>query len=330
MKSFLLAYLFQQRRMGLAFAAAVLIFASAFALYHLPLAAVMYPTLICAVLGGLFAVQDFRRCYQRHQELQRLREGIADYADPLPGSDWIEVKDYQQLVALLQEEYARQERQMNGRYDDMIRYYTLWAHQIKTPIASMKLQLQNMDDERSRRLSLEVRHIEQYVDMVLAFLRLGSDSTDYVFREVELESLVRTCIRRFSGDFIQKKLRVEVQPMHAKLVTDEKWLSFVIEQLLSNAIKYTNDGGVSVFLEQPLTLCIRDTGIGIAREDLPRLCQNGFTGLNGRAEEKASGLGLHLCLQVCKALGYTLAIESEIDKGTCVRIGLNRQACQYE
>lgn len=328
MDGFLRAYLYQRRRVLLGFAAAVLIFGGAFLLYHLPLMAVGYPAMICVVLGGIVMMMDIRRCHQRHQVLERLKASVD--VDTLPPSDLIEVRDYQQLVSLLQEERSQQEAELAARYQDMIRYYTLWAHQIKTPIASMKLQLQNMDDERSRRLSSEVRHIEQYVDMVLAFLRLGSDSTDYVFREVELDRLVRACVKRFSGDFIQKKLRVEVTPTNQKIVTDEKWLSFVIEQLLSNAIKYTPKGSVSVYMEEPSTLCIRDTGIGIAKEDLPRLCQRGFTGLNGRAEEKASGLGLHLCREVCAALGYALSIESEMDKGTCVKICLRKQARIYE
>ena len=328
MRTFLWRYLYQRRSMLVVFGVTVLIFACAFALYHLPLAAVLYPALICAVLGAIWLGVDLRRCYQRHQLLKRLKESVS--LEALPETDLIEAGDYQEMIALLLQERDRLEERMTGRYQEMIRYYTLWAHQIKTPIASMKLQLQNMDDARSRRLSSELRHIEQYVDVVLAFLRLGSDSTDYVFREASLDEIVRSAVKRFSGDFIQKKLRVEVQPTHLRMVTDEKWLRFVIEQLLSNAIKYTPAGSVRIELEAPATLCIRDTGIGIAKEDLPRLGQNGFTGINGRMEDKSSGLGLHLCHQVCKALGYELTIESEIDVGTCVKIHLHKRTRQYE
>lgn len=330
MRTFLWRYLYQRRRMLAGFCAAMLIFACAFALYHLPIAAVMYPALICLVLGTIWLCIDIRRSYQHHVLLQRLKECITAWTEELPATDVVEARDYQDIISMLLKERDRLEEQMTERYQDMIRYYTLWAHQIKTPIASMKLQLQNMDDEHSRRLSLELRHIEQYVDMVLAFLRLGSNSTDYVFREASLDDVVRSAVKRFSGDFIQKKLRVEVEPTHLRLVTDEKWLRFVVEQLLSNAIKYTFTGGVRIYLEQPATLCIRDTGIGIAKEDLPRLGQNGFTGMNGRLEEKSSGLGLHLCHQVCEALGYAITIESEIDKGTCVKINLHKRTLQVE
>lgn len=328
MRTFLWGYLYQRRSTLAVFGVAVLIFASAFALYHLPLAAVLYPTLICAVLGTIWLGVDMRRCHHRHHLLELMKESIS--LEALPETDLVEAKDYQEMIALLLQERDRLEDRMDGRYQEMIRYYTLWAHQIKTPIASMKLQLQNMDDERSRRLSSELRHIEQYVDVVLAFLRLGSDSTDYVFREASLDEIVRSAVKRFSGDFIQKKLRVEVQPTHLRMVTDEKWLRFVIEQLLSNAIKYTPEGSVRIDLEAPATLCIRDTGIGIAKEDIPRLGQNGFTGMNGRVEDKSSGLGLHLCHQVCKALGYEMTIESEIGKGTCVKIHLHKRALQVE
>lgn len=330
MSGFVWAYLKQRRRVLAAAAAAGLIFAVTFALYQLPLEAVGYPVLICAVLGLVYMAVDLCRCRRRHETLQRLKKNLSVSAEPLPETDVIEAQDYQEMIGLLLQEQEAREARMSRRYDEMIRYYTLWAHQIKTPIASMELQLQSMDDERSRRLSSEVGRIEQYVEMVLAYLRLDGDSTDYVFRKADLDSLVRTAIKRFSGDFIHKKLSVNVQPTHLQVVTDEKWLVFVLEQLLSNAIKYTPKGGVSVYLEQPCTLCIRDTGMGIAPEDLPRLFQNGFTGLNGRQDQQASGLGLHLCRRICAALGYSIAIESELDRGTCVRIDLHRPEQTFE
>lgn len=162
MRTFLWRYLYQRRRMLAGFCAAVLIFACAFALYHLPIAAVMYPALICLVLGTIWLCIDIRRSYQHHVLLQRLKECITAWTEELPATDVVEARDYQDIISMLLKERDRLEEQMTERYQDMIRYYTLWAHQIKTPIASMKLQLQNMDDEHSRRLSLELRHIEQY------------------------------------------------------------------------------------------------------------------------------------------------------------------------
>ena len=114
-----------------------------------------------------------------------------------------------------------------------------------------------------------------------------------------------------------------------KVVTDEKWLSFVIEQLLSNALKYTASGGITISLEQPATLCIRDTGIGIAAEDLPRVFEKGYTGYNGRSDKRASGIGLYLCRRICYNLGHAISIESEAGCGTVVKLDLAQKSLQF-
>ena len=166
--------------------------------------------------------------------------------------------------------------------------------------------------------------------MVLTFLRLGSDSTDYVIKSYDLDSIVRPAVKQFAGEFISKKLALRYEPLSASVVTDEKWLSFVIEQIISNAVKYTASGGVSLYMEAPKTLCIADTGIGIAPEDLPRIFENGYTGFNGRRDKRASGIGLYLCRQICDRLGHGLSASSEVGKGTVIRIDLSRQSITME
>ena len=108
-------------------------------------------------------------------------------------------------------------------------------------------------------------------------------------------------------------------------MTDEKWLLFVIEQVLSNALKYTRAGSITIELEAPKTLVIRDTGIGVAPEDLPRIFEKGYTGYNGRGDQKASGLGLYLCRTICKRLGHTITASSVPDHGTAIRIALEQR-----
>ena len=166
--------------------------------------------------------------------------------------------------------------------------------------------------------------------MVLAYLRLDAGSTDYVLREYELDPIVRGAVKRFSAEFIERRLALDFHPTGARVLTDEKWLSFVLEQLLSNALKYTPAGSVSVYREGEATLCIADTGIGIAPEDLPRIFEPGFTGLNGRADKRASGLGLYLCRRVCENLGHRITAESEPGKGTTVRLDLSRRELRAE
>ncbi len=326
---FLRTYLRQRRRVLGAFALFAGIFAISFALYRLPLRAVLYPAMLCALAGAILAGMDARRLWRRHAHLKRL-QAASLLPEQLPEAQTLEESDYQALILQMCGERRAQEARMEERYAEMAGYYTLWAHQIKTPIAAMRLRLQEEDSALTRTLSAELTRIEQYVEMVLAYVRLDGRETDYVFREHDVDGIVRSCIRRFSGEFIARKLKLDYAPPCYRVVTDDKWLAFVIEQVLSNALKYTPSGSVSVSMDAPGKLCIRDTGIGIAPEDLPRIFQNGFTGLNGRVDRKASGLGLHLCKRVCDNLGHGLSIESRLGEGTQVTIDLSQRRREAE
>lgn len=243
--------------------------------------------------------------------------------------DW-ETCIYREMVRQLLLEQRRRQDIMRIRYQDTVDYYTTWVHQIKTPIAAMGLILQQEDTEDSRRLNEELQRIEQYVDMVLTYLRLGSRDTDYVFARVDLDRLLRGCIKKYAGQFIRRHLTLNYQSVDCRVLTDEKWLAFVVEQVLSNALKYTREGSVSIYLEPPCILCIRDTGIGIAPEDLPRIFEKGYTGYNGRSDKKATGLGLYLCRQICERLKHTITAQSALGEGTAIRIGLGREVLEVE
>lgn len=324
------SYLKQRRREILISMLFDLIFIVIFALYHLPLQAVLYPAGLCALLGILFLAVDFQRVSQRHKQLLKIREFMDVVKGAMPQAGSVEAEDYQQIICLLCEEQKRLEMQMNAHYMDMVDYYTVWAHQIKTPIASMKLRLQNEDSALSRKVSSDLFRIEQYVEMVLMFLRLDDGASDYLIREYSLDDIVKQAVRKFAGEFIGRKLSLEYEPPDVTVITDEKWLLFVVEQVLSNALKYTQSGGISIFVEEPKTLCIRDTGIGIAPEDLPRIFEKGYTGYNGRSDKKASGIGLYLCRRICQNLGHTISAESVPDEGTTIRLDLEQQDVKTE
>ncbi|MBR4157510.1 MAG: sensor histidine kinase [Oscillospiraceae bacterium] len=304
------------------------VFAVTFRIYGLPLGAVLYPALVCAVLWLVWALLRAARAAKKHKALSALTAALTE--ELLPEAETVDDEDYRQIISLLLEARRSQESDTVRRFADMTDYYTLWAHQIKTPIASMRLTLQNEDSPLSRRLTAELGRIERYVEMVMAYLRLDADSTDYVLRECELDPIVRGAVRKFSGEFIERRLELDFQPTGHRVLTDEKWLSFVLEQLLSNALKYTPEGKISIYLDQPATLCVSDTGIGIAPEDLPRVFEQGFTGYNGREDKRASGLGLYLCRRVCNNLGHGIGAESEPGKGTTVRLDLSRKTLNVE
>lgn len=327
-------YLKGHKRILLIFAIFCMVFVGSFLLYHLPLGAVLYPTILCGGIGFLGCVIHFNQVKQEHESLQRVQTFTDTMTDTMtknfPIAQTIQDDDYQKIIQQLSAEHHSYCQESNRKYTDMMEYYTVWAHQIKTPIASMRLHLQNEDSSLSRTLSSDLFRIEQYVDMVLTFLRLDSESTDYVFQEYHLDKIVKSAVKKFSSEFISRKLSLVYEPLNTTVVTDEKWLSFVIEQVLSNALKYTPSGCITISLVEDKTLRIEDTGIGIAPEDLPRIFENGYTGYNGRTNRKSSGIGLYLCKRICKNLGHPITVSSTIDVGTAINIDLSQQKNRKE
>lgn len=321
------AYLREHWRVIAAFFAFAAVFGVTFALYGLPLEAVAYPAGLCLLLGGLLALEDILRSRRKHRELVRLREAGAALLDQLPSMRTEEGADCAAVIDALRREFARRETENQAQRRELTAYYTAWVHQIKTPIAAMKLTLQGQDDPTARRLRSELGRVEQYVDMVLTYLRLHEGGSDYVIRACGVDEIVRPAVRRFAGEFIDRRITLDYAPLERTVVTDEKWLRFVVEQVLSNALKYTPEGGriAVTWQEEGQVLCISDTGIGIAPEDLPRVFEMGYTGSNGRIDRHASGIGLYLCRRICQNLGHTITARSAVGQGTEVRIGLKRR-----
>lgn len=306
------------------------LFATVFVLYHAPTYAVAYGSFLCLILGTVVMVVDCMSFYRRHRHLQNLQGEVNISVDHMPMPSHLLENDYQDLLrAVFREKQERQET-FDAQYTDLVEYYTLWAHQIKTPIAAMGLLLQSEDSPRQPELQAELQRIEQYVEMVLCYLRLDSDSTDYMLRNYDLDSIVRQAVRKYAGQFIHKKIKLNYEPLNCQVLTDEKWLLFVIDQLLSNALKYTFSGTISITLEPEKTLCIQDTGIGIAPEDLPRVFDKGFTSYNGRRDKRASGIGLYLCRRIMEKLGHRLSMESVLGEGTMVRLDLHSTSLEVE
>ena len=288
-----------------------------------------YTALLSGVLALLLALLDLRRFSLRHRQLSDALKSIRVSDEQLPPPENLIEEDYRQLIRALGEEKQRQTSAMDLRMSDMQDYFTLWAHQIKTPIAAMRLILQTKPENSAGEIEGELFRVEQYVEMVLNYLRLDSDSTDFVFKTCALDGIIRQCVRKYAKQFIRKRISLEYQGTDLQVLTDEKWLCFVIEQILSNALKYTAAGSIRIFT-QGETLVIADTGIGIAPEDLPRVFEKGYTGYNGRTDKKATGIGLYLCKKILQKLGHGISISSEVGKGTRVSIDLSREEIVLE
>lgn len=315
----LLSYLKRQYKLLLLLAGVAIVFAAVFSLYDLPVEAVAYAAVLCLCLGlPLFAVA-YVSFVRRHKELQRLQSAVEEMVLPLPPPKGLLEEDYQALLQTVCNRRAQLESAYRNQVQDMTDYYTLWAHQIKTPIAAMRLLLQ---EQARPELDVELVKIEQYVEMVLSYLRLDSETTDYVLRDVSLDDILRQAVRKFAKLFILKKITLDLQETGRTVLTDEKWLLFVVEQLLSNALKYTPEGGSIRIYSDGETLVVSDTGIGIREEDLPRVFEKGFTGFNGREDRKSTGIGLYLSRRILQKLGHGISITSRPGKGTRVRLDL--------
>lgn len=316
-------YLKQSANFLLLFTIFAAIYHIIFAIYSLPFEAVAYPTALCTFIGAACLIIGFVRTKQRHDALCEIMNSSSETSSTLPPPQCITDSDYSRIITLLCDEMKTRESNAAARYNTMIDYYTTWAHQIKTPIASMRLRLQQEDTPFSHSLSSDLLRIDQYADMVMTFLRLDSESNDYVLKEYALDPIICQAVRKYAPEFIMRKLTLDYKPICASAVTDEKWLLFVIEQIISNALKYTPSGSISIYLEAPRTLCIADTGIGIAPEDLPRIFERGYTGMNGRNDKKASGIGLYLCSRICHNLCHSITASSS-ENGTVIKIDMSQ------
>ncbi|MBC5745386.1 sensor histidine kinase [Lachnospiraceae bacterium MD308] len=314
------------------------IFPVIFYLYNIRTDAVKYAFLLSFVWFLAWEAVRFARYKKRHEELlEAERKASAELYD-LPETFSVIEKDYQRILKRVYHDKAKLESDGREFREETADYYGMWAHQIKTPIAALKVLLQSYGlpdkaDERTfefiRGMKSEVFKIEQYVEMALTYLRTADMTADFVFGTYELDDIIRQAVKKYSQIFILNKIKLNYEPVGETVLTDEKWLTFVIEQLLSNALKYTREGSISIYTqkvsEEEECLVIEDTGIGILPEDLPRVFEKGFTGYNGRENKKSTGIGLYLCKTIMDKLRHGIWLESEVGKGTKAYIRLGRK-----
>ena len=306
----------------------VSIFAIVLYLYEVSADAVIYASVLCGVIGLIYLLLDFTNFYKKLKSLRSAAANVTVSLASLPLAKNAIEQGYEDLVKELYGELNRLYMENNAARNYMQDYYAMWVHQIKVPISAMKMLLQ--DQSKSSPLNIQLFNIEQYVEMALSYVRLESDYTDYVIKQYDLDDIVKQAVRKYGPLFIAGKISLDIEDTDLTVNTDEKWLCFVIEQILSNSLKYTKTGRISIFCEKPDTLVIRDTGIGIAAEDIPRLTEKGFTGYNGRLGKKSTGIGLYLCNEILTRLHHSMEIRSEVGVGTTVFLHLGTRELTVE
>lgn len=306
---------------------------------------VVYAAVLDAILLLITVLVGFFRYRSKVKALSNaLKRPVEEQAQLPEATDDVEIL-YHRLLE--NQSIARSESESSAavRQSRMRDYYSMWVHQIKTPISAMKLLLeaereelgQLMCDEEQQAAFKELSdnldsfedelfRIEEYVGMALQYQRVSSTENDFVLEKISLDGVIRDTIKKYAKIMIRRHIGINYSGTKKQVYTDEKWLAFILEQILSNAIKYTPKGFVTIETAEEkdrFFITIKDTGIGIKAEDLPRVFEKGYTGYNGHADKKATGIGLYLCRQMADKLGHTIRMESELGKGTKVWIGFN-------
>ncbi|HBL83990.1 MAG: hypothetical protein A2Y17_11565 [Clostridiales bacterium GWF2_38_85] len=330
--SILISYLKRNRAIIIAYIIIYITFTVVFSLYSLPVEAVLYAAAMSFFFIAILASIRFYKFYKHHNILHHMAVNITASIGELPEPVNSIEADYRELLLALNRERIDLISEHDRNFTDMTDYYTMWVHQIKTPIAAMRLILQSEKSEQNIELSAQLFKIEQYVEMVLGYMRSENMSSDLVIRKCPLDDIVKQAIRKYSASFIRKKLPLQYVESGITVLTDEKWLCFVIEQIISNSLKYTHNGKISIYMDKDTenTLVIEDTGIGISPEDIPRLGEKGFTGYNGHENKKSTGIGLYLCKKILKKLSHIMTVESVLGEGTKVRIGFITEEFKHE
>lgn len=302
-----------------------------YGLYGLPWGPAGYTCLVTAVVTLGFLMAGFFRWKRKRRQLlilKRQAEQSLETAD-LPKAETPLEKIYQEII---QDQEKRCQREQKESREKLVRsreYYTRWSHQIKTPIAAMELLLQE-EPADVRALKRELLKTSQYVEVALSYQRMEGDGNDLVIQRYELRPVVMQAVKKVSPLLIHKHISFSAGDLSGEVLTDEKWLVFVLEQLLTNASKYTKEGGSVRIGKENGLLVLRDTGIGIRPEDLPRIFEWGYTGYNGRLDKRSTGVGLALVKQVMEMLGNKMEIRSVLGEGTEVFLDLRRTELEAE
>lgn len=302
---------------------------------------------IVAFFGACYLLWDYLVYRKKYGELQRLLVA-EERAGNMPQTASAMEQAYGQIIAAQEAEKKALVTRLDEKQQNMADYYTMWTHQIKAPLSAMDLLLQNADvagnenrltdsdveTQIARQLREEVFKTGQYVDMALHYARMESISADLSFARLDVDELVKKALKKFWILFSGAGINLQLETCHTYVVTDGKWFSFVAEQVLSNALKYTKEGTISIYgadetgrhvKDACSFLVIEDTGIGIEESDLPRIFERGFTGYNGRMGNKSTGIGLYLCRQIMDRLGLSIRVESQRGEGTKVFLGIAQE-----
>lgn len=239
--------------------------------------------------------------------------------------NFIEGEEINYIFKVLRRDMHENVKYYKNIQEEYREYIEMWVHEIKTPIASTKLLIENNTNEITRKIDTQMDKIENFVEQVLYYSRSDEVGKDYIIKKIELSKVVKYVVKKNQRDFIGKRISLKLGELDEIIYSDAKWIEFILNQIVGNAIKYSKGQGDKIKIESKtlansVVLTIEDNGVGIIERDLNRVFEKGFTGENGRKFGKSTGIGLYLCKKLCDKMGLGLNIESEENKGTKVTV----------
>lgn len=247
-------------------------------------------------------------------------------AEILEKSNFVESKIFCDILQEVDKSMIENVNKYKYLQEDYKEYIELWIHEIKTPISTGKMIIENNKSEITESISEELDKVEDYTEQALYYARSNAVEKDYFVKKLILKELVSSSIIKNKRHLIQNKVKIDTHDLEVEVSTDFKWCAFILNQILQNSIKYSNDNDrqIEIFAKENkdnVVLYIKDNGIGIPKADVSRVFEKGFTGANGRKSgKKSTGIGLYLCKNLCDKLGLVIELDSIENTGTEVKI----------
>ena len=281
---------------------------------------IAYINVVGFVMFILYLIFEYLKNKRYYDVIKYIIENQEEnIVNSLPKSSNYQQRLYGELLMKVNEEFNLKTDKLYELKKENVDFTNSWVHEIKTPIAACRLVIENSvyksKEETLSNLEDEIDHIENYVEQALYYSRLDSFSKDYLINEINMHSLIIGVVKKHAKEFIGKKIKIEISDLEFTIDSDKKWLFFILDQILSNSLKYTKANGIikiiGVLMQNEKRIVIEDNGIGIKSEDVHRVFDKGFTGYNGRENFKATGMGLYLSKSLATKLGHHITIQSK-------------------
>ena len=291
-----------------------------------------YAIFIICILNFLASISFFiydclRKSKYYSSLLKRLDELDKKYfiGDVATEEDFLEGKILFEIISQATKSMKDDISESIRNSNDYKEYIELWVHEIKTPIATCKLLIENNDNEVTESIGEEVTKVEDYIEQVLFYARSNAVEKDYLIKEINLKKSINAVIRKNANTLIEKRVKVDIRNVDKIVSCDSKWIEFILGQIVSNSIKYMDkkESVLKIYSENignDVILKICDNGIGMDEKSVIKAFEKGYTGENGRRFGKSTGMGLYLCKKLCEKLGLGINIKSKENEGTDVTI----------